>query len=232
MSDLPKVLSHGEIVKVIDDVFIVLGTNIVMHEGIRIQTSRTMTIIREENDLTLINSIRLNESGLAALQKLGRIKNIVRLGAFHGRDDAFYQKILQAKLWAFPTMGFGHGEVLDFDLSKDLPLKNSQIIEFKTTKFKEALLLIEKSQRILISCDSIKNWQTKDPYFSDETWAMMTSSIGPAKIDKIWLQAMMPSLSEIKAIGDEDFSILISAHGWPLLNDAKKVVLSSINQTI
>jgi hypothetical protein len=232
--NLPDALPHQEIKKVIEDVYFVVGTNLVVHDGLRIQTSRTMTIIRENNDLTLINSIRLNEASLRDLEKLGKIKNVVRLGAFHGRDDAFYQKVYGAKLFALPQMDFSHGEVLDYDLNQHLPLAHAKILAFKTTKFKEAVLLIKKSMPILIACDSIKNWQSKDQFFSDETYEMMkiAGSIGPAKIDKTWLQAMNPSKEEIKAIGDLDFSILISAHGLPLMNKAKEALLSSIAAVI
>lgn len=233
-SELPNALAHGKIEKLIENVYFVLGTNIVMHDGRRIQTSRTMTIIKENETLTLINSIRLNDISLHDLEKLGKIKNIIRLGAFHGRDDAFYQKTYQAKLWAFSQMDFNHGEVLDYDLSKSLPLSHAKIFIFKSTKFIEALLLIKKSASILVSCDSIKNWQMKDQYFSDETFEMIKTagSCGPAKIDKTWLDAMHPSREELKAIGNLDFSILISAHGLPLIHNAKQTVLSSVDDVI
>src|SRR5215467_3540180 len=67
---LPKALPHGNITKVVDDIFFVIGTNIVTHDSKNIQASRTMTIIRENKDLTLVNSIRLNEPGLRQLEKL------------------------------------------------------------------------------------------------------------------------------------------------------------------
>lgn len=230
-SVLPKALPHGNILSVADDIFFVMGTNVIVHDGMRIQSSRTMTIIREHGELTLVNSIRLNDAGLKELEKLGHIKNVVRLGAFHGRDDAFYQQAYGAKLWASPLMEFIHSEVLDHDLGNErLPLSQSKIIEFKTTKFKEFLLLLERSGGVLIACDSIKNWQKKDRFFDDTTFEMMKTagSIGAGKIDATWLQAMSPSKKEIKAIGDLAFTILLSAHGEPFKDQAKKIVDSSV----
>jgi hypothetical protein len=228
---LPEALPHGNILPVIDDVFFVMGTNIILHDQVRIQSSRTMIIVRENDELSLINSIRLNEVSLKKLEALGHIKNVIRLGAFHGRDDAFYQQAYGAKLWASPRMEFSHGEVLDHDLSNEgLPISRSRTIEFKTTKFKEFLLLLEPSEKILIACDSIKNWQKKDQFFDDKTFEMMkiAGSIGPGKIDATWLQAMNPLKEEIRAIGDLAFTILLSAHGEPLKDQVKQIINSSI----
>lgn len=165
----------------------------------------------------------------------GHIVQVARLGAFHGKDDSFYQNVYKAKLWAFPQMDFSHGEKIDHNLSTEkAPISNAKIIEFKTTRFKEALLLINKSGGILISCDSIKNWQRKDSFFDDATFEIMknTGSIGKANIDAIWLSAMRPSRQELKDISSLEFSILLSAHGEPLTDDAKNAVNASILKAI
>jgi len=39
--------------------------------------------------LTLINPVRRDEEGLRALEALGEIKHVLRLGPLHGMDDAF-----------------------------------------------------------------------------------------------------------------------------------------------
>ncbi len=62
--DLPEALPHGHIEPVTDDVFYVMGTNVVDHANTRLQTSRTMTIIRDNGELTLINSIESMMMGL------------------------------------------------------------------------------------------------------------------------------------------------------------------------
>lgn len=235
MADLPEALPHGHIEQLGDDVFYVMGSNVIVFDGMRIQASRTMTVIRENKELTLINSIRLSDEGLNELAKLGRIKNVIRLGAFHGRDDAFYQRAFGAKLWAMPEMEKSHGEVFNNDLSKlQLPFLHGRVIAFKSTKYQEALLLIEKLGGILVSCDSIKNWQDQDPYFDDATFAMMKTlgSIGKARIDLTWLRAMRPSRQEIEALAHEKFSTLISAHGFPLTSDAQESVRASVSAVV
>lgn len=224
MSEFPIALSHGDIFPVMDDIFAVMGTTEIVHDGVRIQSSRTMTIIREHGELTLVNSIRLNDDGLRKLLELGRIKNVVRLGAFHGRDDAFYQKTFHANLWADPQMTFSRGEVVDRDITVDgAPCEGARFINFTSTRFKESLLLLERSGGVLISCDSIKNWTEKDEFFDDATFAMMekAGSIGHAKIDSTWLNAMKPSREEIESLSKWSFATLITSHGKPLLANAK-----------
>lgn len=233
--NLPAALPHGAIQALGDDVFYVIGSNVIVHDGMRIQASRTMTIIREHGELTLVNTMRLNDQGLRALEQLGRIKHVIRLGAFHGRDDAFYQQAYGATLWSFPEMERSHGEIVNRDLNqKQLPLGHARIIAFTSTTFKEAVLILKRRGGILISCDSIKNWQTQDAFFDDTTFAMMktSGSIGTAVVDKTWLSAMNPSKSELSALADENFSILISAHGMPLTNEARTAVRKSIQNTL
>src|SRR5580704_7512647 len=202
-NDFLLALPHGEIDQIFENVFMVTGTNIIHHDGMRIQLSRNMVIIRQGEALTLINTVRLNETGLKSLEKLGHIKNIIRIGAFHGRDDAFYQHRYLAKLWAFSSMEFSHNERLDFDLKEGkLPITESELLTFKTTTLPEALIVLNIEDGILISCDSIKNWTKKNEYFDEETFELMkrSGSIGKAKIDATWIQAMNPSKDEIEKI--------------------------------
>lgn len=222
---------HGPINEIFDDVFMVTGTNIIEHEGLRLRSSRNMVVVREGQTLTLINTVRLNEKALKELESLGQIKNIIRIGAFHGRDDSFYQNRYQAKLYALANMSFEHGEVLHADLNDGpLPITNAEVFSFKSTKSPEALVLLKKEGGILISCDSIKNWTKQDQFFDKSTFDLMKkiNSIGEAKIDSTWRSAMEPSTLELKKLGHLKFRHLISAHGTPLLDLAQEKVQRSI----
>lgn len=96
---------HGTIQEVFPDVFFVTGANKINHEGVHIQTSRNMVIFRNGNQLTLINTVRLNEKELKHLDSLGKVTHIIRIGAFHGRDDAFYRNQYPAStLWTLNEM--------------------------------------------------------------------------------------------------------------------------------
>src|SRR5476651_817180 len=91
---------HSEIKEIFPNIFFVMGTNITNYNNVELQHSRNMIIIRDNDKLSLINTVRLDDKGLAQLDALGEVKNIIRIGAFHGRDVAFYLDKYHAKLWA------------------------------------------------------------------------------------------------------------------------------------
>ncbi len=222
---------HGDIKQIFNNVFMVTGTNIIVFDGLRLQDSLNMVVIRQNGELSLINSVRLNDEGLKSLESLGQIKNIIRIGAFHGRHDAFYQHRYGAKLWGFADTEISHGEKLDFDIATTpLPIDDAEIMFFQSTKKKEALLVLAREGGVLIACDSIKNWTKKDEFFDDETFEFMkkSGSIGEALIDTTWVSAMQPQKIELEKILKLNFKHLLSAHGEPLKNKAKAAVEKSI----
>ena len=50
----------------------------------------TMTVARTGDTLTVFNSARLKDEDMDELDALGKVKNIVRLGSFHGSSDPYY----------------------------------------------------------------------------------------------------------------------------------------------
>src|SRR5690242_2542897 len=100
MTDYTSPSSHSAITEIFPDIFFVTGTNITHHDGRELQHSCNMIIVRDGHILTLINTVRLTDKGLARLESLGTVKHIVRLGTFHGRHDAFYLQRYPALLWA------------------------------------------------------------------------------------------------------------------------------------
>jgi hypothetical protein len=77
-----------------------------------------MTIVRDGGRLTLINTVRLNDAGLAELEKLGTVTNVVRIGDMHGVDDPFYVDRYGAKFWAMPGMGIQWGLTVGQELEE------------------------------------------------------------------------------------------------------------------
>lgn len=225
---------HGKINQIFEDVFFVSGTNIVVHEGVELQHSRNMIIVREERKLSLINSVRLTEEGLRVLEQLGRVDKVIRIGAFHGRDDAFYVNQYQAALWALPGMQDQHGCPIDIELTEQgpQPFTECSVLIFKTAQFPEAVLYIQRQGGILVSCDSIKNWLSADAYFSEQTAAAYQAQgfFGRATISKVWQQAMAVNASDFERLKALHFRHLLSAHGEPLLDSAYQDVCNTIKQ--
>jgi len=96
-----KVLAHGNIKKVFDNIWFVQGT-VKMPMLMPMKISRSMTIIKNpsNNELTIINSMRLSDEGLSELEKMGQVTNVIRIAGFHGRDDGFYRERYGAKIFA------------------------------------------------------------------------------------------------------------------------------------
>lgn len=226
-------INHSNIESVLENIYMVTGSNVTTFEGVRLQHSRNMIILKEGSELTLINTVKLSDEGLEVLDRLGHVKHILRIGSFHGRDDAFYKARYQdASLWALAGMTDEHGAKIDgyLDETNQLPVKNMQIIPFIHSNFPEACLYLNTNGGVIISCDSIKNWTKQDPYFSEETAKLYKSQnfFGKASISDIWLQATGIKAQGFKPILALDFKHLLSAHGEALLNDAKHALVESL----
>jgi hypothetical protein len=224
---------HGDIEPVFPDVFLVTGTNKVQHEGANIQTSRNMTIIRNGVELTLINTVRLNEEGLKALDQLGRVAHIVRIGAFHGRDDAFYRnQYPNAQLWVLKGMTYENGLKPTRELvpEGDMPFPGCSLFVFETSNLPEGVLYVDREGGMLISCDSIQNITATDQFYSPETAKSFQDQglVKPANISSIWLGATHTKVSDFdRLLKTITFRHLITAHGQPLLNTAYEQVAAT-----
>jgi len=156
MPKYPDVLPHQEIRKIFPDVYCVTGS---VRMKPAFQCSRNMVIIREGNELSLINAVRLSDEGLKALDGLGRVKHVLRIAWFHGMDDPFYIDRYHAKYWSLPPGRSNFKTKPDIPLSEntDLPFNNAQIFQFKTTQKPEAVILLNREGGIVITGDSILN---------------------------------------------------------------------------
>lgn len=233
MTDLPAQLPHGPVEPAFaDDVFIVMGQTRPAFGGHELQFSRTMTILREGSDLTLVNTLRLDDVGLAALHDLGTVKNVVKLGAFHGRDDAFYVERYGATVWAFPGMPHSRGVTTDRELVDAGPLPDAQPFLYETSGTVEGHLLLQRHGGILLSCDSLQNLTGPDEWFDEATTGIMGGAgfFAAANIGPGWMGAADPKRADFERLLELPFRHLISAHGPPLRDVAHAAVTASVER--
>lgn len=225
---------HGQIKEVLPNIFFVTGSNVTNYNNIELQHSRNMVILRDKNELSLINSVRLSDKGLAELDALGKVTNVIRIGAFHGRDDAFYLDKYQAKLWALKEMIHSSNHVTDIQLipNGQAPVPGCSIFIFETSVYPEGILHLAQDGGVLITCDSIKNWVAPDQFFSHETAKAYEEQgfFGTASISSVWQQACNVSATDFARLKSLKFHHLLSAHGEPLLNNAYELVSKTIKQ--
>jgi len=238
--ELPPALPHGELRELFPDVFFVTGTMTVA--GKPLSFSRNMTIVREHGSLTLINSVRLDERGLEALETLGKVEHVIRLAGFHGMDDPFYKDRYGAKVWAVKgqtyVAGFDPGAEPYFqadellDAASALPLEGSRLYEFKSAKPTEAVIVLLRDGGILVSGDALQNWRSTDRYFSLMARVMMrlggfikSCNVGPG-----WLKFARPGPDDLTGLLDLRFAHVLPAHGVEVIGNAKELYRSAIEK--
>lgn len=225
---------HGALTPFDDELWYVMGTNRVRHDGVDLQTSRTMLVIRDADRLTLVNTVRLDDDGLRALDALGTVRDVVRLGAFHGRDDPFYRRRYGARLWAVPGSAHVDGRAEDRTIADggELPIAGATALVFRSSRHPEAALVLARAGGVLVTCDAVQNWATVDRFFSPETGAAFEAAglIQPVHIPSTWMEACAPTVSDFERLLAQPFRHLVSAHGEPRRDDASELLAAAVRR--
>jgi hypothetical protein len=219
MPDYHPAMPHGAIQEVFPDVFFVTGTMRAEFFGSMWQFNRNMTIVRENGRLTLVNTVRLDDAGLAELEKLGTVANVVRIGDMHGVDDRFYVDRYGAEFWAMDGMGIQEGLKVDHVLREGgpMPFSNCSMFTFNTTQRPECILRLDREGGIMIACDSLQNWVAPDEFFDEETVGKM-KDIGfftPTSLGLAWLQGSQPQADDFVRLKQVPFRHALCGHGEP-----------------
>jgi len=223
--------AHGDIYRVFEsetlDIFVVDGTAKI---GI-IQFPRSMAIVRENKSraLSLINAVRLNDQGLKALDALGKVQHVVRIGPFHLSDDPFYVDTYRARLWSLS----GLENKLDIKTDVWMDAKNAALpfpgasLFFWRSKKPEAVIYIPQF-RLIITCDSVQNIIDKRGCnFIGGVFMPLFGFMHPVNIGPGWTTMCFnrdpsepagPSLYDEsqRLVKETQFANLISAHGVPI----------------
>ena len=129
----PPVYPHGQIEKLYQGVFLLHGS---IKMGPAIEMNRNMVILQSGSDLTLINPVQMTEEGLASLDALGEVKNVLRLGDFHGLDDTFYLDRYKCTFWAQSGQETYKEPRPTTEINSDTvsPFPNSEFFIFETAR--------------------------------------------------------------------------------------------------
>jgi hypothetical protein len=200
-----------------------------------------MTIVKQTNgndELVLINTIRLNETGLAELKKLGKVKHILRIGGYHGMDDAFYvDRYKDATLWSVEKNYFAGFESnsepymqAEHLLTEDseLHIKDATLHIIQSSTPKEGFILLKNPSfrgNIVVSGDCLQNLQPKgDKYFNFAgSWMMwFMGFLKPHNIGPGWYAGAKVKKQDVLAALDLDFEHVIPGHGEICMGGATK----------
>lgn len=227
----PEALPHGEVTELLPDVFFVTGT-IELPLKVKMAASRNMVVLRDGDDLTLVNTVRLNEAGLSQLDALGKVRHIIRLAGFHGMDDPFYKERYDATLWSVDApyvRGFDQNGRRYLTADKiikngiESPVRGSQFIVLESASPSEGLLHLDRDGGILISGDCLQNWAKPDRYFNFAALILMRlfGFIKPHNVGPGWLKNAGPDIDEVKSLGSLTFDKLLPSHGSPVMSGAQ-----------
>ena len=225
MPNYHDLMSHGPIREVLPDIYFVTGTMRNEFFGSMWQFSRNMTVVREDGKLTIFNSVRLNDEGLAELESLGEVANVVRLGDMHGVDDPFYVDRFNATFWALPDMKVQDGlAVRPLVEGGELPVSNSSLFVFKTVKRPECIIRLERDGGILIACDSLQHWLEPDEFFDDQTKETMQKMdfFKPANLGPAWMFESQPQSDDFVRLKELSFNHMLCGHGYPFIGGAQE----------
>jgi hypothetical protein len=226
MTQYRNAMPHGSITQVFPDVFFVTGSMSNEFFGSTWQFSRNMTIVREGDKLSIINSVRLDEKGLAELDALGKVVNVVRIGDMHGVDDPFYVQRYGATYWELPGMT-AQGDLKADKLlvpGGEMPFSNCSLFVFETSKRPEAVLRLDREGGIIIACDALQNWVEPDEFCLDDSVAAMRG-VGffiPADLGPAWMFVCTPQAEDFKRFKQVPFKHVLCGHGEPLRDTAQQ----------
>ncbi|MGB4074124.1 hypothetical protein [Pseudomonas sp.] len=194
-----------------------------------------MLILQGGPELTLINPVRMNEEGLAALDLLGKVSKIIRLGDFHGLDDEFYLNRYKCEFWAQQGQETykSPSPTKIINSSTTGPIKNSDFFIFESAIFPEAALLI-KEHKLLITTDSIQYYSDWSyfTWFTKFAFKLLGFKTG-LNIGRPWLKRVTPKgetlIKDFQALLTLDFEAIIAAHGALTKNGAKELLKAEMS---
>ncbi len=218
MADFPPALPHGPITEVFPDVFMVTGG---FRFGPGLSITRNMTVVRQHGELVALNSVRLGPEGEKALDDLGKLKHVVRVGMFHGADDPYFVERYGATLWAPKGAELQPGLTAKEIAPGSSPLDGARVFRFDKARGSEVAILLEREGGVLVTCDSYQNWTSFDGCSVLGKVMMRAMGFGPTLIGGPWAKRMGPEVrADFDRLLGEPFRHLVPAHGTVLRDDA------------
>ncbi|MGH8516463.1 MAG: hypothetical protein ACREUE_03280 [Panacagrimonas sp.] len=202
--------------------------------GLQIRFGRNMTAVLAPDGWVLFNPVRLSEAAEQELLSRGPIRHAVRLGTYHGRDDAYYVDQLGVDFWCVPGV-HEHPEPRGAKaITEDgpFPLAGAKVVIFRAASRAECAVFVPE-HRLLLTCDSVQNYE-KDPLLSPLARIVMypMGFFTPCVIGPLWLKWTTPlgasQRADFERILGLDFDNLIGGHGTPKLGGAKAALARNV----
>ena len=213
----------------------------------------TMTIYRNESnqELTIFNAFRCQESLEQEILKLGKVAHVVKLGQLHGDADAYYARAPQfgePKLWTLPNGSVAEGTNADEILSEtNVPVPGAKLYNLQGHPFPEGLMTLPCTSGagpVLVATDSLIHITDLSivPYVGRFVLYMMglnmQSTQDVPKPAPLWCKTTVGAVGAdcvrrwYKDIAAMDWSAFVGAHGTPAKNCDHDAMLEVVEQQI
>jgi hypothetical protein len=202
--------------------------------GLKITFSRNMVAVRGAEGWVLLNPVRLSESAEAQLLANAPFKHAVRLGTFHGCDDAYYVDRFGVEFWGAPGTQSYAEPAFTRQITEEgpFPIPGARVVIFKNATRAECVVCLPQ-HRLLVTCDSVQHYD-HDTLISTLGKIVMypMGFFTPCVIGPIWLKTVTPKGGSLRADFDRvlalDFDNLISGHGTLKRGGAKEALARNV----
>jgi hypothetical protein len=202
--------------------------------GLKVKFSRNMVAVLTAEGWVLLNPVRLSESAESQLLNKAPFKHAVRLGTFHGRDDAYYVDRFGVEFWGVPGVQAYAEPKFTRQVSEEgpFPIPGARTVIFKNATRAECVVHLPQ-HRLLVTCDSVQHYEN-DRLISPLGRVVMypMGFFKPCVIGPIWLKqstppggSLRPDFERVLAL---DFDNLISGHGTPKVGGAKEALTKNV----
>ena len=223
----PKATAHGPIQQIRLNLYFVRGS-FSMGPGMRI--GRTMTVVRTDEGLVILNSVRLNDEG--ELDALGPVKHVIKLCDNHGVDDPYYLDRYAAQYWC--PEGSKDAPPSARTLRSECPIPGATVCEIRNTSgWREIALHLPGDGGTMITTDVVQNFVDQEHVtFMARIMTTLMGFKGGLIIPPMWrkMQKVGPGdvPESIASILSCDFDTLVPGHGPPIMGGAAAKVQAAV----
>lgn len=202
--------------------------------GLKIRFGRNMVAVRIDAGWVLINPVRLSAAAEQQLLAQGPILHLVRLGTYHGRDDAYYAERFQPAFWCVPGVHAHPAPQPEHAIVEQgaFPIPGAQVVVFDAATRAECAVCLPQ-HRLLLTCDAVQHYE-HDPLLSPLARVVMwpMGFFTPCVIGPLWLKWTTPRGGSQRAAFERilalDFDHLIGGHGTPKIGGAKAALARNV----
>jgi hypothetical protein len=231
----PASLPHGVLSEVADGVHCVRGS-FPMGPGMKI--GRTMTVLRGDDGLVVLNVVRLSDSGQRELDALGPVKHLIKLSDSHGIDEPFYADRYEPTIWTLPGADLGNLATRDSGktFGDQHPIAGGLVIDLAAAQgWRESAYLVPHGAGTLVTCDAIQNHVDKEG--NNFLGGLVTNLMGfkgGVAVVPMWRRFQKlkgAAVAEALAgLTEHSYENLVTGHGPPIAGGADAKVKQAIER--